>query len=204
MIVNGSAYSIILVGSPGLGKSTVVERCLQQYKVRYAMNKGVATPKALYRMLYEANGNVLVLDDSDSVLRDKNAQNILKAALDNKLQRKISWTSEARSRHYLPQSFIYTGRIIFISNIPLDRFPEALRSRSYLCEVDGGRMEKLEYVLSMMANYPQSEQVKAEIRAFLVENALNLREISLRSLDKIITLRTQFPTDWKTIALKSI
>jgi hypothetical protein len=78
-----------------------------------------------------------VFDDCDSVFATPDSVNILKGALDSYGERKISWLvkkSEAEMKN-LPGTFVFNGRIIFISNLPQRKIDDAIKTRSFVLEV---------------------------------------------------------------------
>jgi hypothetical protein len=60
----------------------------------YDIVKGVASPKAIYRFLYENRNRIAIFDDCDSVWDDPQSEALIKAALDSYEDRWISWLSE--------------------------------------------------------------------------------------------------------------
>lgn len=163
VVARGTRNSLIIYGGPGIGKTFVVNQTLKEEGLAkgsdYYVVKGKITTSALYRYLYmHRDGDILVFDDTDSVWKDPEAANILKAALDSYDERTISWSSP---RNYpvskmdptereeymneldlklkedpsdpkakIPSEFPYEGRIIFISNLTEDKFDSAVLSRS--------------------------------------------------------------------------
>jgi hypothetical protein len=224
MIAKSYATSLILCGDPGLGKSTIVQNCLKDYRKEFIVSKGAVTSKSLFRLLYENNGRIIVLDDSDQLLNMRNAVNVLKAALDSNLVRKVSWEREGAVRQVLavrpasfwesggydittagaepgdklPASFEFTGKVIFISNYPLEKFPDALKSRGYVYSVAGSLEEREEYVLQFLK--PGEEALGAWLHA----NGSACREVSLRTLNKLRELRTSFPSKWYRLAHETV
>jgi hypothetical protein len=119
MVVNNTTPSIVVVGQGGLGKTHSVLATIKDNDVdesNFLFIKGYSTARGLYNTLYDNNGKLIVFDDCDSVLEDKIALNILKSALDSYEKRTISWSARMNKADVYPQSFDFTGRIIFISN----------------------------------------------------------------------------------------
>jgi len=68
LVAEGKITSLLITGKPGTGKSYSTIKKLNEYGEEgkfYVYNKGVSTPLALYRLLYENNGKVIVFDDCD-------------------------------------------------------------------------------------------------------------------------------------------
>lgn len=98
MACKGSLRSLLIYGGPGTGKTftimkTVKEQGLQP-GVDYVKLSGKASAIEIYKTLFMYRKNGLVIfDDLDSMWRNEDATNILKAALDTSPVREISWVS---------------------------------------------------------------------------------------------------------------
>jgi hypothetical protein len=240
MLAKGQSKSMIVTGAPGLGKTRTIRQALTDARLvegkHFRIVKGAITPKALYRALYETNGQILVLDDADEVLSNRNAQNILKTALDSNDPRMISWETYRTSIDNgvmslfigdrvhrvpdLPGTFQYRGRMIFVSNIPLKDFPEALQSRSYLLEVDAPFQEKIEHICQVIEDMTpipvailgvtgweverKDKAARIAMKEFFVLHGKELKEVSVRTLEKAEALQKAYPNGWQKLALNSL
>ena len=126
----GNVRAMIVSGPPGVGKSYGVEEQLNKSDIfnkmadvppKFEVVRGSMSALGLYQKLYKFSnpGNILVLDDCDTVLFDDVSLNILKAALDSSKKRYISWNSESRvlANEGVPDRFEYRGSVIMITNI---------------------------------------------------------------------------------------
>lgn len=131
----GAISSAIASGAPGIGKTFAAEEILTAYKQggghNYASVSGVVTPIELYKMLWATrhNGRVLLLDDSDDVFNDEKSLNLLKAAVDTSLVRRIAYRSN--SRHLvdddgaeIPNEMTYEGAVLFLTNFDFEAYIE--------------------------------------------------------------------------------
>ena len=140
--VLGNHNSLIIMGTAGIGKTYGIEKILKKYNGRSVSITGKITTLALYTKLYEYRfkGDVVFIDDCDSILKDNNALNILKGALDSKPIRTVTWGTTRQIKNYdgdlIPDSFIFSGSVIFSTNMNLESKQEknmdlkALISRS--------------------------------------------------------------------------
>lgn len=167
----------------------------------YVVVKGKATPKALYRLLYENRNRMIVFDDCDSVLRDDNSVNLLKSALDTYEDRWISWRSEqAFGESDLPQSFKFNGTIIFISNLEQHAVDEAVRTRCFKVDVSMSNEQRVERMKGVLENVLPDVDMEFKLDAIkLIEDNLHLcNDINFRTLMQIITIREN-SADWKKL-----
>jgi hypothetical protein len=136
--------------------------------------KGYSTAKGLYRTLFDNRNRVIIFDDCDSILRDPVALNLLKGALDSYDKRIISWNSESLNDDELPRSFEFRGGVIFISNLPIFKIDQAIRSRAICVDVSMNTAQKIERMGAI---------IKTE--EFMPEYDLEVKERALRFLDEM-------------------
>lgn len=215
MVAKGITASVLITGEGGIGKSHVVRKSLESNGLvefsaldgdnigskSYVFVKGYSTPKGLYRTLYENNNRTIVFDDCDSVLRDPVALNLLKGALDSYDVRVISWNSDMRDDD-LPRSFRFDGRVVFISNLPLSKIDQAIRSRSMPVDLTMSldqKIERMETILTEDDFLPEFDlAVKRDALALIKEFKTRAREISLRTLIAVSKARAT-DSDWKDL-----
>ena len=210
MIADGTMPSCVITGEGGLGKSYTVLKSLETAGLKnitdlsnfgigakvnksksYKIIKGFSTAKGLYRTLFENNGMTIVFDDCDSVLKDDVARNLLKGALDSFSKRYISWNADMRDDD-LPRSFEFTGRIIFVSNMPLDKIDQAIRTRSMVVDLamtESQKVQRMEVISQSPEFLPEvSRYAKDAALTFLKANVNSIPNMSLRSLIQVSKL----------------
>jgi hypothetical protein len=222
--------SCVITGSGGLGKTHTVIKGLKAagltdidamevgarmdddlQKKSYLVIKGFSTAKALFRTLHDNRARIVIFDDCDSVLLDKDAANILKSALDSYDTRTITWNAEAFGKDDdLQRSFTFTGGVIFISNMPLYKVPQAIVSRCMVADVSMTREEIVERMTSIVRSgefLPGVEMdIKLEVLAYVAECSTKpeVPGINLRTLIKATNTRLAKPDHWKRITLYSM
>lgn len=216
MIARGRAVSMIVTGPGGLGKTHTVTagltaaglqdvsgREVESPERSFKQIKGYSTAKGLYRELFMNKDSVIVFDDCDSVLRDPVALNLLKGALDSYDKRIISWNADLRDDD-LPRSFIFNGRVIFISNMRRGQLDVALKTRAYVIDLAMTREQKLERMAVLAENedfMPGMERVYLrDSLALIQEVGDRAQEISLRSLQAVARIRASSGARWRDLA----
>ena len=165
--------------------------------------KGYSTAKALYRILYENRTKICIFDDCDSIQKDANAVNLIKAAADSYDERWVSWYSENPFSD-LPRSFKFEGQIIFISNLSYHHVDQAIRSRSMCVDLSMTvdqkveRMAKIVESAEFMPNLPIEH--KRDALEFLKEKRFVVRDLTLRSLISVAKIRTGGTDNWRQLA----
>lgn len=157
MTIGGSSNALFIAGRGGVGKTHTVEEVLHELGLKdgagYFKNTGTASPAGLYTLLFRYKDGVILFDDSDDALKDQEARNILKAATDTKKVRKLVWNKrgsnvvdpddersdeEILDAGEIPRYFEFTGKVIFISNLSMDKLdPDgAIRTRAYIIDIN--------------------------------------------------------------------
>lgn len=219
MVATGATASCVITGEGGLGKTYSVLKALKaagltdisEYaagdivatRMSYRVVKGFSTAKGLYKILFENRNSVIVFDDCDSILKDPDALNLLKGALDSYDKRLISWNTSV-SDDGLPRTFEFRGGIIFVSNIQADKISQAIRSRSMnvdLSMTTDQKIERMETIMSSDQFLPTiAQEMKRDALVTIRENKDTAREISLRTLINVTKIRASGNSNWKQLA----
>lgn len=225
MVAKQQTASVIICGDGGLGKSHTVSSALKSAGLKDAMTsdvyevggasdknyfttiKGYSTPKGLYRLLFENKDGVLVMDDTDSVLKDAVSLSLLKSALDSYSRRIISWRADIKDED-LPTSFVFNGRIVFISNMSSAQIDQAILSRSMVVDLSMNRAQKVErmrYLLTQRDFMPEfTMAVKTDAMDLIDRLQDKVKELSLRSLIKTARIRASNNKNWSDLAEYSL
>ena len=208
MVADRTSASLLVTGEGGLGKTFTVNKSLSDAGLKntadlvgygsddgidtetsrkiYSVVKGYSTAKGLYRTLYENRNRIVVFDDCDSVLRDPVALNLLKGALDSYDRRIISWNAESFGDDDLPRSFEFKGGVIFISNLPIFKVDQAIRSRAICVDLSMTAEQKIERMGAIIKTdefLPEFDaSVKEDALEFLSKMKDEAKELSLRTL----------------------
>jgi hypothetical protein len=196
MVGRGIQPSLVITGGAGLGKTYLVKKTLTDMGLEEAKQfvhfKGRATAAGLFVTIYENSDKIIVLDDCDSVFKDVDAVNLLKAALDSYDTRKLSYISTKPLKDTygdpVPRHFEFTGKIIFISNISQSKLDDAIKSRSFVADISMNtkqmfqRIDELKDV--METKIPSEVKEKALEIMKSLEKKYDGVEINLRSFIK--------------------
>jgi hypothetical protein len=196
MVGKGIQPSLVITGSAGTGKTHLVKSTLAGMGLRESFEfvhfKGRATAAGLFVTLYENCDKIIILDDCDSVFKDADAVNILKGALDSYDTRNISYITTKPLKDefgaHLPRTFEFTGKIIFISNIAQSSLDEAIRSRSFVADVDLTKKQMFARMDQLMDKMESGIPVAAKTQALDLMKELEAEfegvDINLRSFIK--------------------
>ena len=196
MVGRGIQPSLVITGMAGVGKTHLVKETLKGMGLRESYEfvhfKGRATAAGLFITLYQNSDKVVVLDDCDSVFKDDDAVNILKAALDSYDTRKISYISSKPLKDEfgepLPPHFEFTGKIIFISNINQSKLDEAIRSRSFVADITMNTTQMFTRMEQLMDSMERSIPLAAKQQALEIMKNLDSKyagiDVNLRSFIK--------------------
>lgn len=171
MTVSGASNALFIAGRGGIGKTFTVEKVLAEVGLSdgngYFKNTGTASAAGIYSLLFKNQDGVILFDDSDDALKDQEARNIFKAATDTKKIRKLVWNKMGKNvvepdeyedpqelidANLIPRYFNFTGKVIFISNLKMDKLdPDgALRTRAFMIEIDPTESEIYDFMESIV------------------------------------------------------
>ena len=215
----GYANSLIITGGSGLGKTHTVKESLNTSRTNYKLVKGDITTSGLYQLLLNNHDKLIVFDDCDSVLTEVDPNILkaaLDSYAEREVSRQISshFRTEGmtmkdimanylgkvsmaenkdlfnpKNKGKLPQTFIFTGRVIFISNLKLSEVDKNLITRATATiDVDLTHQQVLERLNKVMSNMKKNvpEKMKNEVLKlvdyltmnFETRNPLNIRTVS--------------------------
>ena len=220
--IQKNVRAMVVTGAPGVGKTYTVENILEHSGTKHEIVRGTLSAINLYKLAYRNRkaGNVVVLDDADSIFNDEDALNLLKALCDTSSVRRVSWMKESHALldDDVPQQFEFDGAIIFISNLEFQTFVdegknkyaqhfEALMSRSLYLDLRLHNRNELGVWVEHIAKAGkvfEREGVTAEtgrqILSFIRGNRETLRELSIRTLLKTCQLAKTHPREWDRMA----
>lgn len=218
MVINNINPSLIITGRGGIGKTHTVMDTFKDYDLvkeqEYVVIKGASTALSMYKALFFNNGKIVVFDDCDSIFKDPDGVNILKAALDSYDEREISWLSKSTydpetqsptDSKPVPNRFVFDGQIIFISNLPMEKVDPAVRTRSYTIDINLTEQEMLTIIEKNLPNIlPNVDiSIKREVFEFIRNQKRTGEEsINVRTLIKAIKIRLSGAPNWRVLVSK--
>ena len=196
MVGRGIQPSLVITGGAGLGKTYLVKKTLTDMGLEEAKQfvhfKGRATAAGLFVTIYENSDKIIVLDDCDSVFKDVDAVNLLKAALDSYDTRKLSYISTKPLKDTygdpVPRHFEFTGKVIFISNISQSKLDEAIKSRSFVADISMNTKQMFKRIEDLQDDIEKKIPAEVKEKALTIMKKLEKKydgvEINLRSFIK--------------------
>lgn len=225
--IAGAFRGTIISGPPGLGKSYSVEeqvRANDPNGINTTTVSGKMSPVGLFKQLWDhrEEGQILVIDDCDSVFYDDTSMNLLKAAIDTQSNkpRMISYLSESqfvseKDGSPIDKRFEFNGTIIFITNYDFDELIarghrlaphfEALKSRAMYISLELRSRKDYMVRVKQIANLglfdkAGGKEAQKEVIEFMQSNLSELDEVSARMAIKIANIRKAMPQKWKGLA----
>lgn len=199
---------LLITGLGGLGKTKEVTATLNEIGKKYHVVNSDISVAGLYETLFLHQDELILFDDCDSILDDKNGVNILKNATQTDTpKRKVSrafkgyfnadgmseqeiWDEYQRTKK-LPNEFYFKGKIIFISNKDEKDIDPALLTRGlyeYVNLTKDEVISRMKYILPKMMS-DVSMQIKQECFDFLLyytDNYETKFPLNMRTLVHII------------------
>lgn len=196
---------------------------------------GSASPIGIYTALYKNRTGIVMFDDCDGALESQDGRNIIKAATDTKKVRKIAWGKKSAGMYdpedgpkkkgkeraddeeesededvdtsgdQIPRHFEFTGRVIFISNLPLNKLdPDgALRTRAFIISIDPTPEEIFERMGEIVNDIKiEGGSLNAKERQnvlAVVKTSKNAKSASLRTLVRALGLAASGAPNWEKL-----
>jgi hypothetical protein len=188
LTVSGAANALFVSGKGGVGKTHTTEKILSSMGLSdgngYFKNTGSASAAGLYSLLFRYKNDIVFFDDSDDALGDQEARNLLKAATDTKKIRKLVWNKMGKNvvdpeddmsddeiidQGLIPRYFEFTGKIIFISNLDLNKLdPDgALRTRAFIINIDPTEVEIYDFMEKIVGDMKLEDGLSLDQKARL-------------------------------------
>lgn len=212
---------VVCSGTAGVGKSkTVLDRLEAEHKkanINLVTVEGSTTPINLYMKLYEARHecSVLVIDDSDRILKTRDGLELLKHATETS-RRVVQYNTQSTilKNKNIPNEFEFNGKVIVLSNIDfakemdtnrtLGEHYKAVMSRGvYVDLVFKSKMDVIayiEYVLKtthMLQMQGLTVNEEKEIMQFMRDHVDDLITVTLRTPSMIASIFLTNTTNWK-------
>jgi len=170
---------IYLEGTPGSGKSYTFREVTEDV-TRNAWI-GNCSPFAFYKKLYKVReADIIVLDDIDGLLYDRNGLRLLKEAMGSEDERTLHWNSNRTgSGKEVPAQFDIKARFCVITNDfgSRNQHTQAVQSRAVVIEHAPKPKEALDYAQNNnMITKKMREQIDT---VFPPPQYLNLRDLEL-------------------------
>lgn len=214
MVIAGASNALFVAGRGGIGKTHTVEEVLHSLGLSdgngYFKNAGSASAAGVYSLLFKYKDSVIFFDDSDDALKDQEARNIFKAATDTKKNRKLVWNKMGKNvvdpedvsdedildAGNIPRWFMFTGKIIFISNLKIDKLdPDgAIRTRAFMIEIDPTEVEIYDFMESIVDKIPIADGLELgnDVRIGVVKllrKSKSKQSANLRKLSRALNMK---------------
>jgi hypothetical protein len=210
-VAKGSFNALFVAGKGGTGKTQTVESALAKAGLHdgngYFKVTGSATAAGIYSLMYKHHDDVILFDDADGALEDVDARNLIKAATDTKKSRKLAWTKTGTINSpagTVPPAFFFSGRIIFISNLPLDKLDpdKSIRTRAFIIVIDPTNDEMLDHMKTILPNIRVEGNMSLKQRQVVLKVITDIaktQDINLRTLARALNLCASGISNWEEL-----
>jgi hypothetical protein len=208
----GKKMNLIVSGAGGTGKSHATQTILEAEKEKHpskkiTFEKGKVTPPMVYQLAWEHKepGEILVLDDADGIFQYDDSLMILKAIMDTSAQRWVSWRTAGKLPNDIEPKFEMKGHLIFLTNLNFAAMMQsgsrqsihlqALMTRAHYLDLKLHTPRQLVTWVSYMTRkggigikHGLTKDQQEEVLKWIRENMDRLRDISLRTVVKLVEL----------------
>lgn len=186
-------HVLIVVGNPGLLKSTIVETTVGE-KARWL--EGTLSAFELYLEAYEHRDKPFVIDDVDELYHDKAAVRLLKCMCQTKPVKRLGWHTATThlDKRDVPKEFETRSRVCIIANEwkALNKNLGALEDRGVLIHFDPTAAEVHE----------QAKCTDTEVYDFIGRHLSLIVQPSIRQYRQAVAIKNQ-GLDWQKFLLQT-
>lgn len=205
MVIDGIKPLCVICGTAGVGKTYRTTKMAEMsgkkiskggYKAigeNCALLKGSQTTVSLYQNLfqYKEDGDLIIFDDCDSILKDIDSINLLKAATDSSDERIVAygtsrppevpeqlmelhpeWESvciqDSKGRWHYPQAFEFKGSIIILTNMRSGQIDTAIKNRAIMADLDFNDKTMLD-IIKTLAPEIQPKKLTMEAKQMAIK-----------------------------------
>lgn len=213
VLLNSDIHSLVVKSLPGMGKTTTILNKLGslglEEGVHYIYVTGYMTPLKLYDTLSKSRTldtpKLLVLDDLDSILKNRTSIALLKGALaEARGKRIVSYESSARNADV--RHFEFTGKVILIvNNLVKSNIIESLLDRGIFYDMEIDQTELATYIeLNMPSMYQRLSLDEKKSIWGKVKRLIDSPNFSLRALNRAFAFYQNDPENWYELWLKTM
>jgi len=207
---------MIVLSKAGLGKTTMVLETMKQKGCQlgdhYLYFNSYFTPLAFYQALVETTKlkapQILILDDVELILKDKNIINLLKAATWQSGHDRIVCYSTT-SKKVKETKINFTGKIILLLNEipPKNPMFNAILDRSLFVGLEFNNQQILELMENEIVpkNYKNlSFQQRQKVFNYIKKITTSTTDLSFRTLIKAYNYFMFSPHNWQELVRKTL
>ena len=221
-------WHLVLMGEAGQGKTQGVVDTLRSSKTKWTGIKGTISSIGLYKLFYDyRDHDVIVIDDCDAIYDMPEATEVLKAAMDSKAVRKVSWAKQNTNLQGLgiPSQFRMTARVILITNKDLEvdgskktiskaqrlmkpvmdrapKFKTGLPNRAW--EIEYFKMMHESNDIICFKERKMGKKAQSEIMQFVFDNNEHFGTLSFRLIDKMCAYYKSNKDSWKELSMMTL
>jgi len=203
MVAKGYVNSLLCHSKAGYGKTHTTIKYLKENNIDYKYVNGFSTAVGLYKLLYNNNDRIIVIDDVETLFQDDKIINLLKGALWNvgTEKRIISYSSSSKVLEEYPDKFIYTGRIIILMNDVNKKNNEsfnALMSRMLKYEIKYSLKELKQLSKQILEEKKDiTNKEKQTIKKIIDEEIFEEHNFNFRLLERLISMTKYCKTNYE-------
>lgn len=199
-VTRGYKQSRLITGSPGIGKSYAVLEEIKdeinflkeeegKFLTYELITGGIKDAASFYTMLNDNNkyDHVILLDDVNTVLTDKDCREMLRASTTNQEIRRVTYGSNkiVKGKTFYKPKMDFVGKIIIITNIPkqkIQKIDSGILSRTSPIEIIAKPIETFKWVgmnLEEAPPYDLDIKWKQKVYDFIKQEIVDKKQLKL-------------------------
>jgi hypothetical protein len=195
--------SAIICGVAGFGKTTAVTKILQEEGMKIEIVNTIKNMSHLYGLFYNNNDkkSVIFFDDANEIFAKKYMGMVL-AGLDDHNPRILNFPVEVGKTINLKKfnpNIEFVGKIIIATNLPKDKLPRAMSSRTVPIEIKANTSEIIDDIRINLENVMPEVPLKDKqlVLDFIENLGKNIKFIDFRRFKRCLIFYLTGDPSWK-------
>lgn len=194
LICNANKHLLIVKSRGGLGKTHSTINYLNKHKKQYVLINGHVTPLNFYENIKCAGKDMVVLDDVEALLKNKDIMGLIKQATCETINNKRIVQYNTTRLAVEDSMFECEAKFILLCNrLPRNADFKAIISRAFTYNFSPSNTEIMEEIR-------KSKEFDGEVCDFLCNTCGNHTPIDFRVYNNIVEIKKVFPSEWFELA----
>jgi len=208
MLVKNHINCFLCHSKAGYGKTFTTINFLKELNQEYIYVSGVTTPVELYKLFFDNNNKIIVLDDVETMFQDDKTIQLLKSALWSVTnQRQVSYKTTSKTLVNYPDTFEFTGKIIILANEikgKKDESFKALISRCLKYKLTYTLQELKDLSIEIIEEKKDLTIKQKQLIAQIINEITPEYDYNLRLMDRLITFAKYDEVNAKMLFYNSV
>lgn len=199
LLVKSTKYLLIVKSKGGLAKTSKTIGYLNKNKIEYSLVSGHVTPLHFFDIIKGAGEKIVVLDDVEALIKNKDIMGLIKQACCETINDKRLVQYNSSKREIEDTAFICKAKFIMLCNkTPMNADFKAILSRSYFFNLRPSNSE----IITAIKKF--DKKLDAELINFLINTCGEHTPLDFRVYQNLKEIKRLNKECWKELATDNL